>query len=56
MLSGRAVGEEVNYGSRACWASGSESVVLCVPMFLSLLLLLLFVSFGVLLTCRYPDP
>ena len=41
-------------------ALGSERVALCMPLFcvffLSVLLLLLFALFAVLLNCPYPDP
>jgi len=61
VLNGGAGWGEVNSGSGACGASGSESCsvhfrgLFCIS-FLSVLLLLLFNSFAVLLNCPCPDP
>jgi len=47
---------EGNHCSGARWALGSERVALCIPLFLSVLLFLLFTSFAVMLNCPYPSP
>jgi len=47
---------EVSRGSGACGASGSERVALCLPLFVLVVVLLLFVSLAIMLSCPYSDP
>jgi len=59
VLSQGADWGKINRCSGVHWALGGERVALCTPLFcifLSVLLLLLFASFAVLLNCPYPDP
>ena len=61
VLSVGAGQREFNHGWGAHWASGGERKLLCVfpcfcIFFLSVLLLLQFTSFAVLLNCPYPKP
>jgi len=60
VLSRGAGRAEVNCSLEVRWAAGGERVLLCVfccfcIFFLSVVLLLLLVSFAILLICPYPD-